>query len=199
MTASYSGHEFEKALTAGKLKAPLVRFGMAKPSETPGYILFAEGDCNNWIKIPTHMIENVVNIAATKCRDHEHPFVQIEFKEPNEGDEVAKVFAELLRQQSSGLAHAGFAAHPATIESAGNAQGQGAPGSAFSFQNRSGIGIGGGGLIPEDCFCNHSHMECSVVWVRFGSGRGSIRIPMPVCRWVCDSYDCSKDGSGNPV
>jgi hypothetical protein len=94
----FTGPEFAKRLSEGKLKEPIVRIGMAKKHhDSPDTILFAERGCEDWISIPISIIEQVTFLQTVPCRDHRHPLVMIEFKEPPAGNEAASVFAELAR------------------------------------------------------------------------------------------------------
>ena len=98
----FTGQEFAKHLSAGQLKKAIVKVGMAKKSEdTPDTILFAESRmCDEWISIPVSIIEQVTFLTNVTCRDHGHPLVAIQFKEPAAKDEPARVFADLARQRS---------------------------------------------------------------------------------------------------
>lgn len=101
MIKSFTGKEFAKALTDGTLNEPIVKIGMVKKDEgRSSAILFAEGfTCAHWIKIPLDLIEEVKHLSTIQCRDHEHPLVQISFKEP--ANQEARVFAQLARGISS--------------------------------------------------------------------------------------------------
>jgi hypothetical protein len=96
----FTGQEFAKRLSTGQLKRSIVKIGMAKKSDDSlDTILFAEGRmCDEWISIPVSMIEQVTFLGNVTCRDHQHPLVVIQFKEPDASNETARVFADLARQ-----------------------------------------------------------------------------------------------------
>lgn len=99
MPNEFTGEEFAKALSLGQLKTPIVRIGMVKSGDSPNAILFAEGRiCDEWIRIPVSVIEQVTFLGKVACRDHRHPLVGIQFKEPDAKNEAACVFAELARR-----------------------------------------------------------------------------------------------------
>jgi hypothetical protein len=96
----FTGQEFAKSLSEGKLKEAIVKIGMAKkPDDSSDTILFAEGGmCDGWISIPLGAIEQVTFLQHVPCRDHQHPLVMIQFKEPDPKNQAASVFADLARR-----------------------------------------------------------------------------------------------------
>jgi hypothetical protein len=99
MAKSFTGQEFVKALAEGALRNPVVREGMAKPSEHGvDEIQFSEGrSCLNWTTVPADLIERVEFITEVVCKDHRHPYVRLILKEPESGNRQAGLLAQLLR------------------------------------------------------------------------------------------------------
>lgn len=99
---TYTGEAFAKALEAGPLKTSIARVGMVKRAEgNSKVVLFSESGCDGWIEVPIEMIDEVAHLASTTCEDHEHPLVEIRFKEPE--DPAARVFADLARSVAAGV------------------------------------------------------------------------------------------------
>ncbi|WP_406694206.1 hypothetical protein V5E97_24375 [Singulisphaera sp. Ch08] len=108
MTTEFKAAEFIKAMAEGTLdplrpKGPIVMLGMAmQAEEAPEAIRFSVGgSCSTWIRIPANQIEKVEHISDVQCKDHQHPLVQITFREPAELDSAARVYYELIRQTVS--------------------------------------------------------------------------------------------------
>lgn len=57
------------------------------------------GHCSNWVTIPLEYIEDVHVIRTVPCKDHSHPFVQLNLKAPRTPE--AKIFAAILQGMHS--------------------------------------------------------------------------------------------------
>jgi hypothetical protein len=184
MTKTFTGEEFAKALCAGDLKDPLVKVGMVKKDER-GSILFAPASCSDWIKVPVHWIEEVTYLGKGKCRDHEHSVAQIRFKEPDEADEGARLFAELARASSP----------PSGAQPSAEPGGGSPPTPSSSLARRFGGGFGGFGhgtfgTFPG-CYCKRFEYDCREVMITV-KGHPEIQIPTWVCEWVCAEQECTE-------
>lgn len=176
-TNSYTGEAFLAALEADTLATPIVRVGMvkraAKDSQT---ILFSESACDNWIEVPIAAIEAVRHISAAKCRDHEHPLVEMRFKEPE--DRTARVFAELLRSVPTGVVGMDGAADDGVPD--------------VVFQQSGGGTFGGPGAPLDPCKCLEwtSGGAYYIEWIRIAPGRR-----IPILRRLsfrsCKTWECS--------
>lgn len=95
----FSGPSLEQALNEGLLESrPEVTelLAMVKKSEQAGNVSITTSGCEEWIDIPTEMIEEAEIVGRSPCRDHEHPLVRITLKAPS-GPE-SELLAALLRQ-----------------------------------------------------------------------------------------------------
>lgn len=176
MNRHYSGEDFAKAMSDDSLRGAIVREGMAKPDpDNHKAILFAETDCNAWIRIPTAFVDEVTLLSKVKCRDHEHPRVRIRFKEPVE-NAGAQLFADLARNS----------AIPSTPVLDEDADGL-VPEEVF---RQTGGGTVGDGRDPLDrCKCIGYEWHYRVVYVRIAPG-----VVIPVLRRTrgeCSIYECS--------
>lgn len=60
------------------------------------FLLFSTNrDCQQWVKIPLEIIQEVEYEGSMVCRDHQHPFVRLHLKS-SEGGAGNKSFADLL-------------------------------------------------------------------------------------------------------
>ena len=195
----FTGQEFARHLSEGKLKESLVKIGMAKKHDhSPDTILFAEGGCEDWISIPVGVIEQVTFLQTVPCRDHQHPLVMIQFKEPPAGNETASVFAALARRNvpitpshawpsvppgmgmTPGMGMSGMG----TMPGMGMAPGlQGRPSQTVMARETGGGGPGGGhgGL---QCIVWHTQCGWTTLYVR----ALGINIPWYACWDVCDIW-----------
>lgn len=176
-TKSFTGKDFAKALSDGTLKGALERIGMAKKDESnPRVILFAEGACTSWLQIPVDLVEQVDYLSTVKCRDHEHPLVQIRFKEPAADNEAARLYADLARFSASSLP----SSEPGESTTA-------LPG----VSSRSiGVGSAGGGFGLfgiQGCGCLRKELVCHIEYIRYAPGKF---LPVPVCEYRCTHWEC---------
>jgi hypothetical protein len=92
---SFSGAALEEALRSGKLDRPVIELvGMVKAAETEGKISFTPTDCESWVEIPTDLIESAEQVGQRACREHAHPVVRLNLKQPK--DPEAQILAQLL-------------------------------------------------------------------------------------------------------
>jgi hypothetical protein len=172
---TYTGEAFAKALEAGSLRASIVRTGMVKrDAEDPKVVLFTESGCDGWIKVPIEMIEEVAHLSSARCKDHDHPVVQIRFKEPDDGP--ARVFADLARAAAN---------LPLSFdERIGDDV---APDGVFRQSGGGGTTGGTGGGL-DGCKC--IGYEWNLRWVRIRVPGGFLWAPIRT-RGQCTIYECS--------
>ena len=105
-TTTYSGEEFIKALSEDKFSTPVELEGIAKPAGADGKaFMFSTGtDCGTWIQIPLDIVQNIELIRVISCKDHTHPLVRLQLKEPPKENPVGSLFAGLLRQMGAASA-----------------------------------------------------------------------------------------------
>lgn len=98
---SFTGEGLEKALVNDELSQPgLELLGMVKASDQKDHVSFTGSGCDDWIDIPTKMIEKAERVASSKCKDHSHPVFKLTLKESTNAE--AQVLSELLAQRASG-------------------------------------------------------------------------------------------------
>jgi len=184
----FTGQEFARHLSEGKLHEGVVKVGMVKKhDDVSNTILFAEGGCEDWISIPVGVIEQVTFLQTVPCRDHSHPLVMIQFKEPQAGSEAANVFAALARRNKPMMSHASFGMGPGMAPGMGMGAGMGIgtgmqsrpPGMVM----RQDTGPGGG---PGGLQCIVWHEQCG--WTTLYISRLGINIPWYYCWPVCDTW-----------
>lgn len=98
MSQLFRVNEFVEALRAKTLKNRIILEGMVKESDDDSQaLLFSDGSrCENWIRIPLEMIDNIQFLSMFPCKDHEHPAVLITLSAPSDDNRVATAFAELF-------------------------------------------------------------------------------------------------------
>ena len=169
----FTGQEIVRNLSEGKLKDPIVKVGMAKKAEdSSDAILFADGgSCDDWISVPVSVMEQVTFLRNVSCRDHQHPLVMIQFKEPDPKNPTASVFAELARRNArTNPIQPGTVGTPQTVA-----------------QRADGGGFGGGapeGIGGLECIA--WHRECG--WKTLYISSLNLNIPIYVCWNVCDTW-----------
>lgn len=96
-TKKYSGQELVKALQEGAFQRPTPEIvGMVKTSEKEDHIAVSLQGCENWLDIPTDMIDNAEQIGWQPCHDRGHPLMRIRLKGATTPE--AKIFSALLEQ-----------------------------------------------------------------------------------------------------
>ena len=190
MTNTFTGVEFAKRLSEGKLKQPIVKIGMVKKDDAdPKTILFAEGTaCGDWISIPVSLIEEATFLGNTRCHDHEHALTRIELKDPPADNEAARTYAEFARRSGPGpavslgaVAPTGAAPAGVHAHASGGCAGSNHGGPPGVMEQRAGGlgGLGGNGLT-----CIAWHTECR--WIDLWISSLNTSIPIFVCYTVCD-------------
>lgn len=97
---TYTGASLEEAVNSGSFEQPAIELtGMVKASEYEDHIAFDRGGCENWVDLPTNLIERAEHLGQQPCRDHVHPVFRITLKESE--DPAAQVFASLLATPTS--------------------------------------------------------------------------------------------------
>jgi hypothetical protein len=186
MTSSttFTGASLEEALRGGALDQPgasVALIGMVKASGKAGYIAFTRAGCDNWVELPTKMIEKAEQRGVSRCRDHSHPIFELVLNVTDSPE--AKIFAALLimsvqKQHAApsamnlDSAQHRFNAKPADFSSKGyggyGATGRGdgqqqlpiaVPRKAGGFGGY-GHGPGNGGLNAWGCWDSCCHRTC---------------------------------------
>lgn len=100
MSDKFTVSDFIKALGTGRFQRTIELQGMVKQGVDANTLMFSiSTDCTQWATIPVNLIEGEVLVIDTvPCRDHSHPLVRISLKFPDEQDQVALAFADLLSQ-----------------------------------------------------------------------------------------------------
>lgn len=94
--AFYTANEFIEELNKGSFSKEYSICGLVKTTETPDVIFFSPGSsCGSWISIALELIERIEYIQTVPCKDHEHPFVCLFFKIPQEG--IGSVLMNILK------------------------------------------------------------------------------------------------------
>jgi hypothetical protein len=195
MSNTFTGQEFAKRLSEGKLKESIVKIGMTKRhDDSSDSILFAEGGCQDWISIPVDVIEQVTFLQTVPCRDHRHPLVMIQFKEPPPGDKAATVFAELARRNAYTSARQTPPVMPGQpMQMMPGLLGQppqtmpGAPGQPPQTMLRPASGATGGGFGHGGTLqCIVWHQVCG--WTTLYISALNLNIPWYYCWDVCDIW-----------
>jgi len=97
---TFTGEALEKALVNDELSRPEVELvGMVKSSDQKAYVSFTMSGCDDWVDIPTGLIERAEKIGWSRCRDHSHPVFKLTFKEPQTPE--GRIFSALLAQRVS--------------------------------------------------------------------------------------------------
>ena len=114
----FTAEDFVNALNEGTLSEAIEKHGLVKPADDDrGAIMFSEGTaCENWTRIPIHMIESVTFETMIRCRDHQHPLVTLRLNRPHAENDEANVYASLLTTEPSNAAElAGAASDTAAL------------------------------------------------------------------------------------
>lgn len=185
---TFSGASLEEALKGDMFaQSEILRIGMVKHSQTPGYISFSGGGCEHWIEIPTDMIERAEQMGNRPCKDHSHPVFRITLKTPK--DPQTQIFAAFLAQDSGGGAMGSVpqmqnANAPMMQGSSGfqSMAGPGMPdqpgagrGPSSARINTGGLGGLGGGLGAWGCW--DSTCTTCTLWEYVCNGTA--------CWWIC--------------
>jgi len=97
---SFTGEALEKALVNDELSQPgLELLGMVKASDQKGHVSFTASGCDDWVDIPTTMIEQAERVGSSKCKDHSHPVFKLTLKESRSAE--AQILSALLGQRAS--------------------------------------------------------------------------------------------------
>jgi hypothetical protein len=97
--------EFVSLLASNQLVEPLnlTIFGLVKTDEHDRSVLLLSISpaCERWIPIPLSLISSIRYIRNVTCKDHQHPFVRLEFAEPKKEDAAAALFMRLFAQSKT--------------------------------------------------------------------------------------------------
>jgi hypothetical protein len=98
---TFTGDALEKALVNDELSQPeLELMGMVKASDQKKHISFTTSGCDDWVDVPTSMIEKAERIGSSRCKDHSHPVFKLTLKQPETPE--AHILSALLAQRASG-------------------------------------------------------------------------------------------------
>jgi hypothetical protein len=98
---TFTGEALEKALLNDELSQPgLELIGMVKTSDQKKHISLTTSGCDEWIDVPTSMIEQADRIGSSRCKDHSHPVFKLTLKEPKTPE--AHILSALLAQRTPG-------------------------------------------------------------------------------------------------
>jgi hypothetical protein len=98
---SLTGQQLSKALAENTLTPQATMTAMVRKSNDNGCVDITLSDCEAWIAIPEELI-NAKVIGSRKCKDHTHPLVELQLKQPNEPTAKAlfHLVVQLLQHQS---------------------------------------------------------------------------------------------------
>jgi hypothetical protein len=100
MQETFGGESLEQALKNNSFSRPEASLvGMVKSSEREGYISFSRAGCEDWVDLPTYMIEEAKKVGQNRCKDHAHPVFEIALKETKNPE--GQVLLSLLAQSAS--------------------------------------------------------------------------------------------------
>ncbi len=162
----FTGETLLEAIEEGSFDRPGVDLvGMVKASEKDDHVSFTSGNCEEWVDLPTSMIERAEHVGHRPCKDHSHPVFRITLKEPE--DPGAKLLAALLSARSGARAR-----RSAPILPRGRGFGHPMMAPRFAASRRP------WGPTQERCWdrCNYVYLECSVLG---GSGE--------LCAWLFEA------------
>ena len=102
--------DFVVKLSAGELPVPeeVSVFGMVKPIEgSSSVVSFTKSlKCEEWLSLPTEMVESFTHLKNVTCGDHEHPLVKVKFKRLGDLSQDVAFFAVLYSRMQSSLTRA---------------------------------------------------------------------------------------------
>lgn len=107
---SYHPDELVSKLSVNQLPDPteVTVYGLVKLiDDSPSVLQFSDSlRCESWLTMPIEIVESINHLKTVTCKDHEHPLVELKFKQPDEArQDVAFVLALLSRTQTA-LSHA---------------------------------------------------------------------------------------------
>jgi hypothetical protein len=102
---TYKVNDFVKLLSEDRLKDRLSIYCMVKTDEDRKDILLISpsGSCDKWIPIPHDAIESIDYLQMTGCKDHQHPFVQLNLKDPPKDNHIAHLYLELFKTAEANI------------------------------------------------------------------------------------------------
>src|SRR5919204_5438697 len=96
----FTGETLAEALKSGALDQPsTVLVGMVKPSGSDDHVAFALRGCDEWVDLPTQIIERAEHLGSRRCDDHSHPVFRVTLKESD--DPQAKLLGSLSGSRSA--------------------------------------------------------------------------------------------------
>lgn len=99
-----SGAELEQALrddTLGRQAERVTVTVMVKASGTEGQVSVTASGCEEWIDIPSSMIDEAQVIGTRPCAEHSHTLARLTLKPPKneEGQVLSRLLGQLTRTQ----------------------------------------------------------------------------------------------------
>ncbi|HWK46571.1 MAG TPA: hypothetical protein VNT30_17755 [Stellaceae bacterium] len=99
--ATFKPNEFFASYKAEKpAPVPYSLDGLIKPGPGGEIIGFSFASCQEWIDLPTSLIETIEPITTVTCDDHEHPFVMLTFAQAKT-PEIAALLALIEGREKS--------------------------------------------------------------------------------------------------
>ena len=103
---SYSPDEFRTRLASNELPAvgEPVLHGLARTTDgSTSTIEFSTSrSCDDWLTVPTDLIESIDHLGTVKCQDHTHPLVRLQLQRPDpERQDVAFLLGLTYQLQAS--------------------------------------------------------------------------------------------------
>lgn len=211
--SSYSGSTLEQALKNKELGACSSEFtALVQASDTAGYVCLALGGCDNWVEMPSDMIEQAASVGQFTCKDHTHPVMKIRLKDsgnPEAAVLLALLLQALKRSQAQPQSYGGAPASGYTAGAAGQAYAgapatppangigsEGPPGQG----PRQGVGGGGGGNPAASARLNLGNfgglggfggLSAWGCWTPSCCAAGHYEAGPTGWQWVCDWWvDC---------
>ena len=78
----FTGSELEDALKNNEIaQSNIYIVCMVKKSDNSDYVSISCTNCDDWIELPTDIIESAVRIGQSNCNDHSHPIMKVFLKE----------------------------------------------------------------------------------------------------------------------
>lgn len=96
MIKTFNSEEFVRALAEGEIRPPITLTGLVRKYEDPRFLQFSPGkSCQQWVRIPVEIIEQVDWLAKVSCLDYTYDYVQLLLKEVD--DPILQDFTTILR------------------------------------------------------------------------------------------------------
>lgn len=103
---SYKTNDFIKLLSEDRLKNRLSIECIVKTDDDQRDMLMISpsGSCDKWIPVPHDAIESIDYLQMKGCKDHQHPFVQLNLKDPPKDNHIAHLYLDLFKTAQANVA-----------------------------------------------------------------------------------------------